>query len=112
MAWAIITIYISKCAQINPQQLPKTSKFYSKCKKCDIEATLGGWVPPPLEARRLSKEIVSTSPKTTSLISTFNNNHGSCLRIEYIQEISYISFKLVILVGGMCLLCFAQTVNT
>src|SRR6218665_2463409 len=29
MAWAIITIYISKCAQMNPQQLPKTSKFYS-----------------------------------------------------------------------------------
>src|SRR6218665_1421092 len=42
MAWAIITIYISKCAQMNPQQLPKTSKFYSKCKKCDIEKTLGG----------------------------------------------------------------------
>src|SRR6218665_941778 len=41
MAWAIITIYISKCAQMNPQQLPKTSKFYSKCKKCDIEKTLG-----------------------------------------------------------------------
>jgi len=44
MAWAIITIYISKCAQMNPQQLPKTSRFYSKCKKCDIEKTLGGWV--------------------------------------------------------------------
>src|SRR6218665_53702 len=53
MAWAIITIYISKCAQMEPQQLPKTSKFYFKCKKCDIEKTLGGWVPPPLVARRL-----------------------------------------------------------
>jgi len=42
MAWAIITIYISKCAQMNPQQLLKTSKFYSKCKKCEIEKTLGG----------------------------------------------------------------------
>src|SRR6218665_1820998 len=42
MAWAIITIYISKCAQMNPQQLSKTSKFYSRCKKCDIEKTLGG----------------------------------------------------------------------
>ena len=42
MAWAIITIYIYKCAQMNPQQLLKTSKFYSKCKKCDIEKTLGG----------------------------------------------------------------------
>jgi len=45
MAWAIITIYISKCAQMNPQQLPKTSKFYSKCKKCDIEKTLGVGTP-------------------------------------------------------------------
>src|SRR6218665_3438701 len=46
MEWAIITIYISKCAQMNPQQLPKTPKFYSRCKKCDIEKTLWGWVPP------------------------------------------------------------------
>src|SRR6218665_2666827 len=53
MALAIITIYISKCAQMNPQQLPETSKFYSRCKKCDIEKTLGVWVPPPLVARRL-----------------------------------------------------------
>src|SRR6218665_1864060 len=45
MAWAIITIYISKCAQMNPQQLPITSKFYSRCKKCDIEKTLGGYHP-------------------------------------------------------------------
>jgi len=43
MAWAIITIFISKCAQMNPQQLLKTSKFYSRCKKCDIEKALG-WV--------------------------------------------------------------------
>ena len=39
---------------MDPQQLPKTSKFYSRSKKCDIEKTLGGWVPPPpLVARRL-----------------------------------------------------------
>jgi len=31
MTWAIITIYISKCAQMDPQQLPETSKFYSRC---------------------------------------------------------------------------------
>src|SRR6218665_506012 len=53
MAWAIITIYISKRAQVNPQQLPKTSKFYSKCKKCDIEKSLGVGTTPPLVARRL-----------------------------------------------------------
>src|SRR6218665_2179032 len=45
MAWAIITIYSSKCAQMDPQQLLKTSKFYSRCKKCDIEKTLGGGSP-------------------------------------------------------------------
>jgi len=28
MAWAIITIYTSKCAQMDPQQLLKTRKFY------------------------------------------------------------------------------------
>ena len=27
---------------MNPQQLPETSKFYSKSKKCDTEKTLGG----------------------------------------------------------------------
>jgi len=42
MAWAIITIYTSKCAQMDPQQLLKTSKVYSRCKKCDIEKTVGG----------------------------------------------------------------------
>src|SRR6218665_316515 len=42
MAWAIITIYTSKCAKMDTQQLLKTSKFYSRCKKIDIEKTLGG----------------------------------------------------------------------
>src|SRR6218665_3079839 len=31
MAWAIITIYTSKCAQMDPQQLPNRSKVYSRC---------------------------------------------------------------------------------
>ena len=26
---------------MDPQKLPKTSKFYSRCKKCDIEKALG-----------------------------------------------------------------------
>src|SRR6218665_1917681 len=47
MAWAIITMYTSKCAQMDPQQLLKTLQFYSRCKKCDIEKTVAGWVPPP-----------------------------------------------------------------
>src|SRR6218665_1606644 len=48
MAWAIITIYTCKCAQKDPQQIPKTSKFYSRCKKCDIDKTLGGGYHLPL----------------------------------------------------------------
>src|SRR6218665_2262191 len=54
MAWAIIKIYTSKCAQMDPQQLPKTSKFYSRSKKCDIKKTLGGWVPPPLGSPKVN----------------------------------------------------------
>src|SRR6218665_1948233 len=42
MAWAIITIYSSKYAKMDPQRLTKTSKFYSRCKKCDVEKTVGG----------------------------------------------------------------------
>src|SRR6218665_2238337 len=36
-----------KCAQMDPRQLPKTLIFYSRCKKCDIEKTLGRCVPLP-----------------------------------------------------------------
>src|SRR6218665_1875684 len=61
MAWAIITMYTSKCAQMDPQQLPKTSKFYSRCKKCDIEKTLGGGYPPPLVDRRLTYQLMNFS---------------------------------------------------
>jgi len=41
MAWTVITIYASKCAQMDPQQLLKTSNFYLRCKKCDIEKPWG-----------------------------------------------------------------------
>ena len=75
MAWAIITIYTSKCAQMDPQQLPKSSKFYSGCKKSDIEKTLGGWVPPPLVARRLTFIEDKSSEKRTYAL----NGHGSAV---------------------------------
>jgi len=42
MEWAIITIYTSKCVQMDPQQLPKTSKLCSICNKCDMQKTAGG----------------------------------------------------------------------
>src|SRR6218665_1111638 len=48
MTWAIITINTSKCAQMDPQQPLKTSKFYSRCKRIDIEKSLraGASIPP------------------------------------------------------------------
>src|SRR6218665_2437903 len=56
MAWAIITIYTSKCSQMDPQQLSKPSKVYSRCKKCDIEKVIvDGYHHPlgSLKAKRL-----------------------------------------------------------
>jgi len=45
MEWAIITMYTSKCAQMDPLELLNRSKFYSRCKKCDIEKTIGASTP-------------------------------------------------------------------
>ena len=47
---------------MDPQQLPKTSKFYSRSKKCDIEKTLGGGYHPPLVARRLTRQSTTALP--------------------------------------------------
>ena len=41
---------------MNPQQLPKTSKFYSRCKKCDIEKTLGGGYHLPLGSPKVKRD--------------------------------------------------------
>src|SRR6218665_3286651 len=41
------------CAK-GPQELHKTSTFYSRCKKCDIEKTLGGCVPSPLGSPKVN----------------------------------------------------------
>jgi len=49
---------------MNPQQLPKTSKFYSRSKMCDIEKTLGGGYHPPLVARRLRPPSRPTEVRT------------------------------------------------
>src|SRR6218665_87112 len=51
MAWAIITIYTSKCAEMDPQQLLNRSIFYSRCKKCDIENTVGDGYHPLLSLK-------------------------------------------------------------
>jgi|SRR6218665_1346578 len=54
MAWAIRTIHNSKYVQMDPQQLPKTSKFPSICNKCDMQNPYGGGYHPPLVAGRLT----------------------------------------------------------
>src|SRR6218665_929714 len=64
MAWAIITIYTSECAQMDLQQLPKTSKFYSRSKKCDIKKPCG-WVPPPLGSRKVNSYSAASDPPQT-----------------------------------------------
>src|SRR6218665_3548510 len=55
MAWAIRTIYTYKCVQMDSQQLPKMSKVYSICRKCDMPKTVWGWIPPPLGSLRVNK---------------------------------------------------------
>src|SRR6218665_1134834 len=69
MALAIITMYSSKLPQMDPRQLLKASKFYSRCNKCDIEKALGWVGTTPLVARRLrwahwSDAEDSTGPRT------------------------------------------------
>src|SRR6218665_158833 len=61
MAWAIIKMYISICAQMDPKQLPKTSKFYSRSKKCDIGKTLKGGYH-PLGNPKVKKSYLHFSP--------------------------------------------------
>src|SRR6218665_2713223 len=79
MAWAIVTIYTFKCAQMDPQQLPGTSKFYSRCKKCDIEKTLWGWVPSLLGSPK------GKTPKHHHIIPILKKLHWLKIpeRVEY-----------------------------
>src|SRR6218665_3885110 len=92
MAWAIITIYISKCAKMNPQQLPKTSKFYSRWKKCDIEKTLGGGYHP------LGSPKVKHSLRTyfKSFSWSLGGRSLSFALGGHVQEV----FVLVLVLGG------------
>src|SRR6218665_1874236 len=86
MAWAITTIYTSKCAQMDPQQLPKTSKFYSICKKCDIEKTLGGAPCTPLVARRLKVCMFNNYFVRLSSLKFENNNIKTGLQKQPRQQ--------------------------
>src|SRR6218665_3661363 len=78
MEWAIITIYTSKCSQMDPQQLPKTPKFYSRSKKCDIEKTLGDGYH-PLGSPKVKREAYAAvlSKKAVTAFFDFLSLHHS-----------------------------------
>src|SRR6218665_939363 len=80
MVWAIIKIYTSKCAQMDPQQLLKTSKLYSKSKKCDIEKTLGGLGTTPLGSPKV-KRILGPN-----ILSKCSNHQPFFMRYFLIEE--------------------------
>src|SRR6218665_3001678 len=64
-----------------PQQLLKTSKLYSRCKKCDIEKTLGvGTTPPPLVARRLTRLLTAIRLTHQSLVLATYCSEGAWRR--------------------------------
>src|SRR6218665_1291390 len=86
MAWAITTIYTSKCAQMDPQQLPKMSKFYSRCKKCDIEKTLVGAPCTTLVARRLKVCMFNNYFVRLSSLKFENNNIKTGLQKQPRQQ--------------------------
>ena len=67
---------------MDPQQLPKTSKFYSRSKKCDFEKTLGVGTT-PLVARRLSH----TKDQSNYVLGNtllYRNNETTVLGIGYV----------------------------
>jgi len=54
---------------MDPQQLLKTSKFYSKCKSVDIEKPRGGWIPPVGSPKVKAELVCSTHTQIHVLIS-------------------------------------------
>src|SRR6218665_3082342 len=102
MARAIITNYTYKCAQMDPQQLPNTSKFYSRSKKCDIEKTLDTT---PLVARRLTKVLdwhhsivdsfllfitILWPPRTVNFDLLYNRMPSSCHVKSIVEKLFYV----------------------
>src|SRR6218665_2749819 len=51
-------------------QLPKTLKFYSRCKQCDMEKPVEGWIPPPFG----SLKVKSDNRKYSNNTNKCNNN--------------------------------------
>src|SRR6218665_1693696 len=80
-------MYTSKCAQMDPQQLPKTSKFYSKSKKCDTEQTLGGWVPSPLGSSKANDAVTTINVALLVLMNEKGEkgdvNGRHCISLAY-----------------------------
>src|SRR6218665_2309975 len=88
MAWAIITIYTSKCAQMDPQQLSKTSKFYSRCKKCDIRKTLGGGTTTPLGSPKVKRHCQATHEAYIKIFILFARRRSSISKCESVINLA------------------------
>src|SRR6218665_3287919 len=63
MVWAIIKSFTTKCVQMDPQQLLKTSQFYSICNKCDMQKTAEGvgTTPPSLGSLKVKTLLFDNS---------------------------------------------------
>src|SRR6218665_1096408 len=74
---------------MDPQQLPKTSKFYSRCKKCDIEKLVGsGYHHHPLGSLKVNVDLNNiqrlmflTKRLTISTAMSFQSNVPSNARL-------------------------------
>src|SRR6218665_3041976 len=78
MAWAIITIYTSKCAQMDPNSCLKRQNCIPDVKSV-ISKNRRGWVPPPLGSRKVKMNILGT----LCLFSIRN-----CVSLSYLRRLS------------------------
>src|SRR6218665_1267731 len=78
MAWAIITIYTSKCAQMDPNSCLKRQNCIPDVKSV-ISKNRRGWVPPPLGSRKVKMNILGT----LCLFSIRN-----CVSLSYLHRLS------------------------
>src|SRR6218665_3464063 len=84
-----MTIYTSKCAQMYPQQLLNRSKFYSRCKKCDIDKTVGGGYHPPLGSLEVN---IQTSTYYNERLFTYCKDLDN---LHIYTDISLASFYII-----------------
>jgi len=79
MAWAIITIYISKCAQMNPNSYLKGQNSIPNAKSVTSK-NLRGWVPPPIGSPKVNSEPAALKQED-------QQNERSVLQILYREQV-------------------------